>query len=109
MQLPGILQAASNIVMSGGDKTFFGRASQGASAPWQVQIFIVVFLIIGLVQLFFPRVAWWLKVGWQFREAPEPSGLWLFFARFGGFLIAVIAFLVLLGMNGVKVPLPMAK
>jgi len=74
-----------------------------------MQCVVGAFMAIGLVQVCFPRVGWWLKYGWQFRDAPEPSGLWLFFARFGGLLIIVVTGVVLCRMNGIDLRLPISK
>jgi len=44
---------------------------------------IAVMLIIGLVNLIWPRAAWELARGWQFKDA-EPSEEALLAARAGG-------------------------
>lgn len=54
----------------------------------------VLFIIMGVVGLFFPKVSWYLGVGWQFKHA-EPSTAALIWARISG-LFAIIAGIFLL-------------
>lgn len=101
--------AATNFIMVGGGSTQPNPASHRSIAPWQVQGVVGVVMALGLVHMLFPRVGWWFKYGWQFRDAPEPSGLWLFFARLGGLLIVVVTGLFLCRMNGIDFGLPIPK
>jgi hypothetical protein len=54
----------------------------------------VLFIIMGAVGVFFPRISWYLGVGWQFKNA-EPSTAALISARVGG-IFAIIAGIFLL-------------
>lgn len=47
---------------------------------------------LGLINLFFPRLVWFLKMGWRFRGRTEPSALWIFFSRLWGLIIAAVCF-----------------
>ena len=107
--MPMLGRAATNIILSGGGTQPSAARLHSVTAPWQAQLIAGLFIAVGLMYVFWPRVGWWLKVGWQFREAPEPSGLWLFFARFGGLLIVLAASLVLCAMNGINFRLPISK
>ncbi|MFB9324475.1 DUF6199 family natural product biosynthesis protein [Paenibacillus aurantiacus] len=54
----------------------------------------ILFIILGMVGLFFPRAIWFLGVGWQFKNA-EPSSAALISARITG-LMTIIAGVFLL-------------
>ena len=57
-----------------------------------VFVLFIIFGCIGLINLFFPRLAWFLKMGWQFRGKTEPSALWIISSRIGGLIIAAVCF-----------------
>ena len=57
-----------------------------------ILIFFLIFGCIGLVNLLFPRLAWFLKMGWQFRGKTEPSALWIISSRISGLIIAAVCF-----------------
>jgi len=54
----------------------------------------ILFIILGAVGVFFPRISWYLGVGWQFKNA-EPSAAALISARVSG-IFAIIAGIFLL-------------
>lgn len=54
----------------------------------------ILFIVMGAVGLFFPKVSWYLGAGWQFKNA-EPSTAALVSARISG-LLAIIAGVFLL-------------
>ncbi len=54
----------------------------------------ILFIILGIVGLLFPKVSWYLGVGWQFKNA-QPSTAALISARIGG-LFAIVAGIFLL-------------
>ncbi|RED75039.1 MULTISPECIES: DUF6199 family natural product biosynthesis protein [Cohnella] len=49
----------------------------------------ILFIIMGAIGVFFPRISWYLSVGWQFKNA-EPSTAALVSARIGG-IFAIVA------------------
>lgn len=54
--------------------------------------FSFIFLIIGIVSVLAPRVSWYLKTGWKFRNT-EPSELYLLVHRIVGGILIIIAVL----------------
>ena len=55
-----------------------------------VPIFVSMLLIIvGIADLVFPRISWYLGYGWRYKDA-EPSDAALAFARIGGFAVIVV-------------------
>ena len=55
-------------------------------------ILMVIFGCISFLCFLFPRIAWFLKMGWSFRDKTEPSMLWLITNRISGLLSAAICF-----------------
>ena len=55
---------------------------------------IAIILIIGLFNCIWPRAAWELTRGWEFKDA-EPSELALGLGRAGGVLVAIIGLFLL--------------
>lgn len=56
----------------------------------------ILFILIGLFQVVFPRAAWYIEMGWKFKDA-EPSEGYLIFSRIIGVLICIIGIFNLLG------------
>lgn len=58
-------------------------------------------LIIGLFNLFAPRAAWFVSIGWKIRDA-EPSDTSLIVYRIGGGVACIIAIFLFIAGTGVK-------
>ncbi|QMV42042.1 DUF6199 family natural product biosynthesis protein [Cohnella cholangitidis] len=54
----------------------------------------ILFIILGAIGVFFPRVSWYMGVGWQFKNA-EPSTAALISARIGGILAIIVGIFLL--------------
>lgn len=54
----------------------------------------ILFIVIGVLNVLFPRASWFMKYGWQYKNA-EPSQAALVFSRIGG-VIAIIVGIYLL-------------
>jgi hypothetical protein len=54
----------------------------------------ILFIIIGVLNVLFPRMAWYFNAGWQFKNA-EPSTAALVVARIGGVIAIIIGILLL--------------
>lgn len=65
---------------------------QAAESP----LLIALILIIGIVNLIWPRAAWELTRGWEFQDA-EPSDEALTLTRAGGGLLVFLAILMIFG------------
>jgi hypothetical protein len=60
-------------------------------------LFPVIFIIIGALNVMYPRVSWYMKSGWQFKNA-EPSDLALIMIRISGIIaIGIGIFLLVSG------------
>lgn len=94
--------AVDNLILTGGKSAYQPSSYDSTLKSLVPYIIPVCFLVGGLVNLFYPRFGWWLKWGWQFKDAPEPSGLWLFGERLGGFILMGIAIAMFYGFNFVK-------
>lgn len=54
----------------------------------------VLFLVIGILGVAFPRALWKLEIGWLVKNG-EPSGFALGLYRFGGVLVIILAVILL--------------
>lgn len=59
-----------------------------------IHIVPYLFIGIGLLNLLFPRTAWFWNVGWKFKNA-EPSEAALLMGRIGGFLAIGVGIVLL--------------
>jgi hypothetical protein len=57
-------------------------------------LFGLLFIIIGVVNLFFPQVGWYMTEGWKFKDA-EPNDAALIMGRIGGFISVIIGFVIM--------------
>ncbi|MDF2715470.1 MAG: hypothetical protein K0R28_2395 [Paenibacillus sp.] len=64
-----------------------------------IKIVPYLFIGIGLLNLLFPKTAWFWNIGWQFKNA-EPSEAAILMGRIGGILaIGIGLFLLLSGLG----------
>lgn len=62
-------------------------------------LFGLIFIAIGIVNIAFPKASWYMKYGWQFKNA-EPTEAALIMSRIGGVLAVVIGLIILIGGFG---------
>lgn len=97
--LPAAL-AVDNLIVTGHGSTPPSQVFGNQPPGWLPYIIPLIFLLAGLVHLFYPRVGWWLKYGWQFDGSVEPSAFWLFCERLGGVILIGVAGFILYSVNG---------
>lgn len=54
----------------------------------------ILFIILGAVNIIFPRFSWYMGVGWQFKNA-EPSAAAIVVARVTGVIAVIVGILLL--------------
>jgi hypothetical protein len=93
------LLAMTNLVLVGG-QPIHASTTLGDRAPvWLPYLFPLIFFLAGVIQFFYPRIAWKLKMlgkRWEYDGEMEPSGLWLFFVRLGGLGMVGLSVLLLI-------------
>ncbi|WP_088043305.1 DUF6199 family natural product biosynthesis protein [Bacillus sp. EAC] len=57
-------------------------------------LFAFIFIILGIIGTFFPKVSWYISEGWKFKGA-EPSTAALIIARLGGVISIIMGFYLL--------------
>ncbi len=67
---------------------------KGDDCMFLINLIPFVFILIGVLNILFPRMSWYMRAGWQFKNA-EPSAAALVSARVSG-VIAIILGLFLL-------------
>lgn len=55
----------------------------------------IILIALGLTDILFPRILWYLGYGWRYKNA-EPSDAALIFSRIGGFAVFVIGIVLLI-------------
>jgi uncharacterized protein YjeT (DUF2065 family) len=53
-----------------------------------------IFIILGLLNIIYPKVSWYMRYGWQFKNA-EPSDAALVMSRIGGVFAILIGLFIL--------------
>lgn len=61
-----------------------------------VGLFGFIFIIIGILNIAFPKVGWYMQYGWQFKNA-EPSDAALIMARVGGVVAIIVGLFLMFG------------
>jgi hypothetical protein len=92
--------AVDNLIIIGHGSTPPSRAFGSQPPSWLPYLIPLIFLLAGLVHLFYPRVGWWFKYGWRFGGSVEPSSLWLFFERLGGVILIGVSVLLFIAVSG---------
>lgn len=52
--------------------------------------FIFLFVLIALLNIFFPRAGWYMSYGWKIKGDVEPSDAYLLMTRIGGVFVLVM-------------------
>jgi uncharacterized protein YjeT (DUF2065 family) len=58
------------------------------------QLIPIIFILFGVLNVIYPRASWYMKTGWQFKNA-EPSELALTMIRIGGIISIAIGIFIL--------------
>lgn len=53
----------------------------------------LLFFAMGILNIFFPTVSWYLSHGWQYKDA-EPSDISLFMCRLSGIVAIILSIVV---------------
>ncbi len=65
-----------------------------------MEFFGAVFIIAGVIGLFFPALGWYIRYGWMVKGESEPSDAFLFLSRVGACLSIAVGLYILLSGNG---------
>lgn len=55
---------------------------------------VFIIFIYSIITIFTPRVAWYLSIGWKFKNS-EPSDGALVFQRLSGIVVAIVTFIII--------------
>lgn len=53
-------------------------------------IFAVLFILLALLNIFFPSLGWNLRYGWMMKGESEPSDAYLLMSRISGVIVLII-------------------
>ncbi|MGM1045854.1 MAG: DUF6199 family natural product biosynthesis protein [Bacillota bacterium] len=59
-------------------------------------IFVIVFLIIGILSIISPKASWYLSNWWKFDGDVEPSSVSLFLYRLSGIVLTIVGFVLMM-------------
>ncbi|WP_366414803.1 DUF6199 family natural product biosynthesis protein [Paenibacillus sp. GP183] len=59
-----------------------------------IGVFAIFLVLVGLFNLFAPRAAWFVSIGWKISNA-EPSDAYLVMHRIGGGIACIVAVVLL--------------
>jgi hypothetical protein len=103
--------AMTNLVLVGGQPMH--TSTTGDQPPvWVPYLFPLIFFLAGVIQFFYPQVAWNLKMlgkRWEYGGDIEPSDLWLFFARLGGLGMVGLSVLLFITVRSGSTSFPFHK
>ncbi|PQP85607.1 hypothetical protein [Paenibacillus sp. AR247] len=54
-----------------------------------LQLFSLLFIVIGIMDILFPKSSWYVRNAWNFKNV-ERSNAALLFSRFEGFIVIII-------------------
>lgn len=58
-------------------------------------IFSLLFIISGLLGIFFPSFGWYIRYGWMVNGDSEPSDAFIFLSRVGGAIAIVVGLTII--------------
>ncbi|MBP1992734.1 DUF6199 family natural product biosynthesis protein [Paenibacillus eucommiae] len=53
-------------------------------------IFYFLFVIVALLNIFFPRFGWYMRYGWMVKGDSEPSDAYLLMSRISSIIILIV-------------------
>ncbi|WP_339315675.1 DUF6199 family natural product biosynthesis protein [Paenibacillus sp. FSL R10-2734] len=52
--------------------------------------FMFLFVLLALLNIFFPRLGWYMRYGWMVKGEAEPSDAYLLMTRLSSILVLVV-------------------
>jgi hypothetical protein len=56
--------------------------------------FIFLFVLLALLNIFFPRFGWYMRYGWMVKGDVEPSEAYLLMTRFSSIVALIVLFFI---------------
>ncbi|WP_150268680.1 DUF6199 family natural product biosynthesis protein [Paenibacillus tepidiphilus] len=53
-------------------------------------LFAILFIVIALLNIFFPALGWHLRYGWMVKGESEPSDTYLLMTRISGVIVLIV-------------------
>lgn len=53
-------------------------------------LFAILFIVIALLNIFFPALGWHLRYGWMVKGESEPSDTYLLMTRISGIIVLIV-------------------
>ena len=58
--------------------------------------FAIIFIILAILNIFFPALGWYLRYGWMVKGDSEPSEAYLLMSRISSVIVLIVFLVVLL-------------
>ncbi|GGH17149.1 DUF6199 family natural product biosynthesis protein [Paenibacillus segetis] len=55
--------------------------------------FLFLFILLALLNIFFPRIGWYMRYGWTIKGDVEPSDAYLLMTRISSILMLIVLFI----------------
>ncbi|NIK80440.1 uncharacterized membrane protein YidH (DUF202 family) [Paenibacillus castaneae] len=59
-------------------------------------LFAILFVLIALLNIFFPAFGWYMRYGWMVKGKSEPSDAYILMSRISSIIVLVVFFVVIL-------------
>lgn len=59
-------------------------------------VFAILFILIAILNIFFPAMGWYMRYGWMVKGDSEPSEAYLMMSRISSVIVLIIFFLFFL-------------
>lgn len=61
-------------------------------------MFAILFVLIALLNILFPKFGWYMRYGWMVKGRSEPSDAYILMSRISGVIVLVVFLFVILPM-----------
>jgi hypothetical protein len=59
-------------------------------------VFAILFMVLAILNIIFPKFGWYLKYGWMVKGDSEPSDAFILMSRISGVIVLVVFLLFIL-------------
>ncbi|MDU4698020.1 MULTISPECIES: DUF6199 family natural product biosynthesis protein [Paenibacillus] len=57
-----------------------------------MEVILFLFILLALLNIFFPRISWYISYGWKIKGDVEPSDAYLLMTRIGSIIALILLY-----------------